>query len=167
MKKNKAFTLIEILLVVVIFGIILALAVPNFSQSYSRFQLNKTADDLLGVSRWAQAMAIGQESTYALAFSDDYRSYNLVRATVNDQTGNVDDFKPVPGSLGRMHAVPDDLQLTLTVVSESQATGDMDRIEFHPDGTIDQALIQLESPKGNITLSSKEIRGMMIKVNND
>ena len=80
MKANKAFTLVEILLVVIIIGIVLALAAPNFSKGYSRFQLNKTADDLLSVSRWAQAMAIGQERVFALSFSNDRRSYGLVRA---------------------------------------------------------------------------------------
>src|ERR1700676_448410 len=104
-KTNKAFTLIEIMLVVIIIGIILAMATPNFSKGYSRFLLNKTADDLLGVSRWAQAMAIGQERIYALSFSNDHRSYRLMRMPVNDGSSDQNNFETLAGTLGQMHKI--------------------------------------------------------------
>ena len=162
-KQNNGFTLIEILLVIIIIGIVLGLAVPNFSKGYSRFQLDKTADDLLECSRWAQAMAIGQERAYALSFSEDHRSYGLVRAKINDEiNGQInedldqDSFEPVKGALGRMHTIP------AAVTLDAQ-----DRIEFYPDGTIDQATIELTSSDKQIELSSSEVRGMMTKVNNE
>jgi len=176
MKVNSAFTLVEILLVVIIIGIVLALAAPNFSKGYSRFQLNRTADDLLKVSRWAQAMAIGQERIYALSFSGDRRSYSLVRAKVplqNEETGNIeesevqDSFEPVNGTLGRMHPVPDAIRLVMTQPYDSKGTGNIDRIEFYPDGTIDPATIQLASPDQKTVLSSSQVRGMMMKVDSE
>ena len=168
-KKSKAFTLIEILLVIIVVGIVLALAVPNFSKGYSRFQLDKTADDMLSVSRWAQAMAIGQERIYALSFSNDHSSYGLVReVAVNEETApDQNNFEPVNGSLGRMHIVPDIIHLVMTQPYDSKGTGNIDRIEFYPDGTIDSATIQLTSPKQKMTLSSSEVRGMMTKVDSE
>jgi prepilin-type N-terminal cleavage/methylation domain-containing protein len=165
--KNNAFTLVEILLVVTILGIVLALAAPNFSKEYSRFQLNKTADDLLMCSRWAQAMAIGQERIYALSFSEDRRSYGLVRATITEETDDQNNFEPVKGALGRMHQLPDAIRLVMTQPYGSKETGNIDRIEFYPDGTIDPATIQLNSPEHKTVLSSTEVRGMMTKVNDD
>jgi len=164
-KLNKAFTFIEILLVVIIVGIVLALAAPNFSNGYSHFQLNKTADDLLSVSRWAQAMAVGQERIYALSFSDDRHSYSLVRTKTllqNEGTGNIDDlndqdtFEPVNGTLGRMHTIPDTIHLDT-----------QDRIRFYPDGTIDSATIELASSDQQIIISSAQVRGMMTKVGHE
>ncbi|MBF0503698.1 MAG: prepilin-type N-terminal cleavage/methylation domain-containing protein [Candidatus Omnitrophica bacterium] len=166
MRVNKAFSLVEMLLAVIIVGIILALAVPNFSSGYARFQLNKTADDLLGISRWAQAMAIGQERIYVLSFSNDRRSYSLVCAKAalqNDETWNIekesypDSFEPVKGALGRMHIIPDGVNLD---------TQD-DRIEFYPDGMIDRAVIELDSPLQKIVLSSVLVRGVLMKVDNE
>ena len=157
MKVNRAFTLIEILLVVIIMGIVFATAAPNFFHGYSRFQLNKTADDLLTISRWAQAMAIGQERIYALFFSDDRRSYHLMRAVDNEITDDQETFEPVSGSLGFMHRVPD----TIKIDSHE------DRIEFHPDGTIDPAVIELNSPEQKMVLSSAAMRGMMTKVDDE
>ena len=156
-KKNSGFTLIEILLAIIIVGIVLALAAPNFSKGYARFQLNKTADDLLNISRWAQAMAIGQGRIYALTFSGDRRFYGLVRTQVSEDGGGQVSFGPVNGLLGRMHKVPDTIRLD---------TKD-DRIEFYPDGTIDPASIQLASSEQKTVLSSSQARGMMTKVDSE
>jgi prepilin-type N-terminal cleavage/methylation domain-containing protein len=157
MKPNNAFTLIEILLVVIIIGIVLALSAPNFSKGFSRFQLNKTADDLLNCSRWAQAMAIGQQRTIALSFSHDHRSYSLTRIQINEESDDQQSFEPVNGSLGRMHSIPEEIDLDTK----------NDNINFYPDGTIDPATIQLDAPDQKIMLSSTQVRGMMTKVDNE
>jgi len=176
MKANNAFTFIEIMLAVIIIGIIVALASPNFSKGYSRFELNKSTDDLLSVSRWAQAMAIGQERIYALSFSADRRFYNLVRAKASGQdegTANTEDadgqisFEPVRGSLGRMHMIPSAIHLVMRQSYGFNRTGDTDLIQFYPDGTIDPATIQLNSLEQKTVLSSTEVRGMMTKVNDE
>jgi len=164
---GPAFTLIEILLVVIIIGIVLALAAPNFSKGYSRFQLNKTADDLLDLSRWAQAMAIGQKRIFALSFSDDRRSYGLVRAIENEETEDQNGFEPVNGSLGRIHQLPDAVRLEMTQPYDSKGNGNNGQIEFYPDGTIDKASIQLASPEQKTVLSTAQVRGMMMKVDNE
>lgn len=156
-KLNNAFTLVEILLVIIIVGIVLALAAPNFSQGYSRLQLKKTADDLLDVARWAQAMAIGQERIYALSFSRDRHSYGLLRTVVNEDTAIQDSFEPVTGGLGRMHIIPDAVGLHTRV----------DRIEFYPDGTIDGATIELDTSRQKTVLSTAAMRGMMIETDNE
>jgi len=154
MKASNAFTLIEILLAVIIIGIISALAAPNLSNGYARFELNKTADDLLNCSRWAQAMAIGQQRIYAISFSHDRHSYNLARNTDPDDQ---ESFTPVNGSLGRKHPIPETISL------DTQT----DMIEYYPDGTIDAAEIQLSCPRQKIILSSALVRGMMMKEENE
>jgi len=156
-KLNNAFTLIEIILAVVIIGIVLAFAVPNFSKMYSRFQLNKTTDDLLSLSRWAQAMAIGQERAYLLSFSEDRRSYDLLRQTINEDADNQETFDPVKGSLGRKHTLPESVTLD---------THD-DNVEFYPDGTMGDSTIQLKSSDHKTVLSTAEVRGMMTKVSDE
>ena len=152
MKADRAFTLIEILLVVIIIGIVLALSAPNFSKGYARFELNKTADDIMSISRWAQAMAIGQERPYALFFGSDHRSYTLERAKSQEEDGP-ESFEPLPGSLGRKHLLPAAVELDIGA----------ERLEFYSDGTIDPAVIQLACPQEKIVLSTKQVRGMMTK----
>jgi len=157
MKVNKAFTLIEILLVIVILGIILGLAAPQFMGGYSRIQLNETTDDLMSISRWAQAMAIGQERIYAISFSSDRRSYALIREKINKQTDSQDRFESIHGSLGKKRILPEAIHLEIQD----------DRIEFYPDGTIDPETIEIDSAQKKVTLSSSVERGMMIKLNDE
>jgi type II secretory pathway pseudopilin PulG len=157
MKANKAFSVIEILLVIIITGIILGVSVPNFLKGYSQFQLNKTADDLLNVSRWAQAMAMGQQRIYALSFSDDRKYYLLERDGDNLTGDGQSNFEPVKGSLGHRHAVPEAVTLATPEV----------QVEFYPDGTIDPATIQLSSKTQKMVLSSTQVRGMMTKISDE
>jgi len=156
-KGNNAFSLIEILLVVVIIGIVIALASPNFSKGYSRFQIKQTADDLLSISRWAQAMAIGQEQTYALTFSADRHSYGLTREKSSLAPNDQNTFEPIQGALGKNHQIPDSIQLD----------SNEDQIKFYPDGTIDSARIKLVASNQKVELTSSQVRGMMMRVDGE
>ena len=155
-KVNNAFTLIEIILVLVITAVILAMALPNFSRSYSQFQLRQSVDDLLVTSRWAQAMAMGQRRVYALSFAQDRRSYRLLLSDL-DESGQQKDFQQISGQIGRMHLVPPDIHLNVQA----------DRIQFYSDGTIDPATVELASSRGKKTLSSAVVRGLLTVVDDE
>ena len=72
MNNNKAFTLIEMLLVLIILSVIVGLTVPNFGKSVNTFELKKTANDIVYLVRWAQSRAINENVNYQLAFLNDF-----------------------------------------------------------------------------------------------
>jgi len=151
--KGLGFTLLEMLLVIVVLGIVIALASPNFSKGFARIQLNKTTDDILSSCRWAQAMAMAQQHIYALSFTPDKRSYHLTQLRDTGDESDEDDYQPVKGTLGRLHFFPDAVRLNT----------DQLRIDFYTDGTIDPATFELNTPEDKAALTSTKIRGMMIK----
>ncbi len=155
-EPNNAFTLIEILLVIIIAAVVLAMALPNFSQGYRQFQLKKMSDDLISVARWAQAMAMGQHRIYALFFSNDRRSYVMMRAPQDDD-GQKGDFQQISGSLGRRRIIPADIHLNVQ----------QDGIRFYPDGTIEGVTIKLTSFQQKTVLSSAVVRGVLTVVDNE
>lgn len=157
MRPRKGFTLIEIMTVVIIIGIVCALAAPNFGKGYSRFQLDKTTDDLINVSRWAQAMAIGQGRIYALYFSVDRHAYGIQYAKDAVDPDDRSVFEPVPGPLGHMHLVPDAVHIRVHD----------DKLEFYPDGTIDPTTIEVYSSQRKELLSTVAVRGLMTRVNDE
>jgi prepilin-type N-terminal cleavage/methylation domain-containing protein len=57
-KDIKGFTLIETLIVVIIFGIASAIAIPNFLNSYEKFKLEQAVVEVRGTLREAQRQAI-------------------------------------------------------------------------------------------------------------
>ena len=150
-RDSKAFTLIEIILVVVILAIVLAIAVPSFTGKFKGLHLQQTVDDLRTCSRWAQAMAVGEHRIYAVAFDKERKSYSILRSA-EDETSVTGEFGPVPSSLGRRRMIPEDVQLKVQ----------SDRLHFYPDGTIDPGTIEVLSGEKRITLTSTLIRGSLI-----
>ena len=160
---DDAFTLVEIVLVLVLTAIILAMAMPNFSQGYLGLQLRQTTEDIVNEARWAQALSMGQQRTHVLFFTEDRRSYGIARVSMGKdgskdglpagQTG----FERVKGTAGRAHTVPFDIRLQVKT----------SRIKFYPDGTIDPVTIILASSKQKKVLSSEFVRGMLMVVNEE
>ncbi len=144
--RSHAFSLLEIILVLVVLGIIAVLTVPNFSNNYSRLQVKQIADDIKNKARWAQGMAIGGNQNYGLLFAQDNRSYRLTKG-----------MAIIDGPAGRLSQIPSGVTLS----SSSKA------ILFYPDGTIDDAVIKLSAKDVRITLSSSIMRGALTAVDDE
>jgi prepilin-type N-terminal cleavage/methylation domain-containing protein len=68
MKKNKGFTLIEMMIVVAIIGILSALAIPSYNKFIAHQNLNAAARDLFSDMRSARVSAISQGVQYGIYF---------------------------------------------------------------------------------------------------
>jgi len=69
MRRNKGFTLIEVLIVVIILGILATLAVPQFGKMRKRARLAEAWAGL-GALRTAQAVYYMEHDNYAIAIGD-------------------------------------------------------------------------------------------------
>ena len=66
---SSAFTLIEVLLVVVVMGIAVAIAMPSFVRSIQGQRLSTAARTLSTVARYARSMAVLKQSDLGLTFN--------------------------------------------------------------------------------------------------
>lgn len=69
--RQRAFTVIEILLVVVVIGIALGIAMPSFVRTIQGHRLRTAARTLVTVARYARSMAILKQSDLAITFNLD------------------------------------------------------------------------------------------------
>jgi prepilin-type N-terminal cleavage/methylation domain-containing protein len=79
MKSASAFTLVEMMIVVMILGIIGAVAVPMISGTADA-QCEAAARTLVSDLEWAQSAAWARQTHVALVFSNDLQRYKIVEA---------------------------------------------------------------------------------------
>ncbi len=140
------FTLVELLLVVVILGIIAALAVPNFSRTYAHLQLRGVVDDLAYLMRYAQTRAIIKRQPLRLSFNSEYTQYWLEESSPEENQKSEESFKRIAGRLGRTSHLPEGV----STECENQY------VLFDSDGKIDKVQIKISNEKSCWIISSKD-----------
>jgi len=169
---TQAFSLIELLLVVVILGIIAGLAIPNFSKAYTTLQVQQTAKNLLFLMRYAQTQAIIKQKEFRIDLDQENYTYQLKQASGVQPTGepyfggtkpspekkemdhkDKDAFAEVRGPQGRVFKCPPG------VVLESPARF----VTFYPSGDIEKLRIYLHNEKNKFfTISTQEQLGYVL-----
>ncbi|MDD5676771.1 MAG: prepilin-type N-terminal cleavage/methylation domain-containing protein [Kiritimatiellae bacterium] len=80
---SSAFTLIEVLLVVVIMGIIMTIAMPSFVRSIRGQRLSTAARTLATVARYARSMAVLKQNDLGLIFNLANGQVDLVSSNMS------------------------------------------------------------------------------------
>jgi len=145
------FTLIELLLVLVVMSIIAALVATDFSHSYGRIRLGKSADDLAFLMRYAQSRAITLHKPHQIVFMDNFSKYRLMRAS-NNPSDPKNPFEPLAHHWGRVFTVPQDIHVT----------SDQPHIQFYPDGHIDKATLELTYAQTSKVITTALQRGYVL-----
>ncbi|NLE65589.1 MAG: hypothetical protein GX606_06710 [Elusimicrobia bacterium] len=141
---KSAFTLVEVLLIIVILSVIAGSAVPSFRRSYGRRVLSQAVDDVAYLMRYARARAVSEGVSVRLRFED--RVLRLIMVSRNDET-------PREGqAVGRGLRLPE-------VVGLDPVPED---VVFHPDGRIDEVVFAVTSSDGKYVLSTREIPGHVL-----
>ena len=135
---KRAFTLLELVLVMVLIAVGLAVAAPSLQGWNRGTKLRNQADQLVSVTRWARTHAIADSTVYRLNIDPSGSAYSLTK-----QSGQ--EFVAVESSEWGRSFQLEDATLQLTDASGAVTT----TVDFHPDGRTDQATLQLKSSRGD------------------
>ena len=115
MRAQKGFTLVELLVVLLILGVLLALAPPVFNRALPGLELRAAAREVAATLREARGRAIRANREAAVAFDLAEGVYRL------------------EGKAG-IHSFKRTCELTLVVGASERLGDDGGRIRFFPDG---------------------------------
>jgi prepilin-type N-terminal cleavage/methylation domain-containing protein len=136
--QPRAFTLLELVMVMVIVCVVLAAAAPSFRGIWSGRRADDAAYQLLAVANWAQSQAVTERQVYRLSIDRQTSQYVLT----TQQQGA---FVPLGKEMGRVFDLPEDMRLSLVRGDGSN----VDHVDFYPSGRVDPAIIEITALKGS------------------
>jgi len=155
LKFRRAFTLIEMVVVVVLIGIMAAMIIPEMKGSFNDALLRSTGRDLVNVFNLASSRAVGLGQCYRVKFDTPNGRYAVERQ-IHDGTGT--DFVPLKDVSGAEGKWDSRIAIAINPPDRSSPENDSsfnpaaenapDSISFFPDGTADAAEIRLRDPGG-------------------
>jgi len=89
-KKQKGFTFIEMMIVVVIVGVMATLAVGRFDRFILNQKLKSEGRDLLSALRLARSYAVARKAQYGIYFDLNNQQYILFKDVVNPSSYTYD-----------------------------------------------------------------------------
>jgi type II secretion system protein H len=157
---NRGFTLIELILVLLVIGMVIAMVVPSLRDFAAGRQVSDAAENLLSLTRWAQSQATTLGRPCRLNIDPEAGTYWL---TVQEQGA----YKPLRADLGQTFRLPEGVTFTLQFDQEQNqdrrpgfgaVTGSPARkptiqrnyIQFYPSGRCDTATIEVRGKKGAV-----------------
>jgi prepilin-type N-terminal cleavage/methylation domain-containing protein len=149
--RRRAFTLIEIMVVVGIIGMIMAMGIPSLYRLLHREGFRKDVEDVVEVCDNARARAILQGITAEVIFHPQDGRCELeggggsMRPHAPGSTGNSADF----GKEARIEM----LDINLREYRDAQEA----RVRFYPNGTSDEMTLILRSDRNEYRKISLEI----------
>lgn len=142
---RRAFTLLELILVMIIICTMLAIAAPNLRGFFSSRQLNTIADRMSILSRYGSNQAVSEGRIYRLNIDVVENRYWL---SVYDQ-GN---FRALMTKFGQELVIPDEIELRFENI---QQDADVYYVEFKPEGYGCECVIQLKDETNIILLRKR------------
>lgn len=155
-RRQRAFTLIEIMMVIGILAIVMTMSVPAIYRVVKREGLRKAVADIVEVCSHARAQAILQSSTVEVVFRPLEGTVSVSGAAVTGDRS------------GRSAQLPENVTLEMLDINFVEYREQEEaRARFFPNGMCDELTIILRSDQGEFRMITFEITTGLASVEAD
>ncbi len=163
--KDRGFSLLEIVVVLVLLSLSIALIAPSLSRFPTSVELKAAAKKVAAILRYCRSEAINKGKVYQVIFDSNLMEVKVQsiesenqEATeekeakeAKDETGIKKDAKDVP----KTYLLPAGIQMKELNIESTQYASDLPAFEFYPNGG---------SNGGDVLLDTRNQKGYKIKV---
>jgi prepilin-type N-terminal cleavage/methylation domain-containing protein len=154
--SRRAFTLIEIMIVVAIIGLIAAMGVPGILQAFRKEGMRKAVSDVMDMCSDARAQAILRGQATEVVFHPAEKRLEIANAPVDESptplagapVHNSGTTPPpsAPSSSKGPVVLPDNVDIAMLDINLLDFGGsDVAHVRFFPNGTCDELTLVLHS----------------------
>lgn len=138
--RLRAFTLLELILVMIILCTVLAMAAPSLRGFFSSRQLNDMSEQIVIMTRFAKVHSIFDSNYYRINFDPNMRQY-----WISSLSGS--QYERLKNSFGRYYPIPAEIEIDFEDVDYE---GGIYFLQFNPQGYSRESRIRLTDNKENI-----------------
>ena len=144
---DRAFTLIEIMIVVAIIGLIAAMGIPSLLQTLQKQGMRKAVSDVKDVLNTARSQAILEGRTKAVVFHPHDKKLEVADAAASESDTTESNVVANTESGALTSAtLPDNVDLAMLDINLMDFSGsDISRVRFFPNGTCDELTLVLHA----------------------
>ena len=136
----KAFTLLELILIMIILCTVLAMAAPSLRGFFTSRQLNDMTEQILAMTRYAKVQAVF-ESRYHRVNFDPYQRFYWISSLRESQ------YERLDNNFGNLYSIPAEIDVSFDNVSYENGVY---FFEFNPEGYSREAAVRLKDNRDNI-----------------
>ncbi len=144
--RNKGFTLLELMLVVVIMGIMVAASLPVFSGVFAGTRLRTATSSLASTINFAGRLAVTERLCCRVNCDLKEGSYWLT--VEKDPVSSPGAYSKLEGHLGRVRLLPQGIKIKQFSTPRGVSGDGEDYILVSPNGKMEKVLLYLGNEKG-------------------
>ena len=138
--RNGAFTLLELILIMIILCTVLAMAAPSLRGFFSSRQLNDISEQIIAMTRYAKNQSIFESCPYRVNF-DPYKRHYWISSLRQSQ------FERLNDHFGNLYSIPAEIDLSFYQVDYDNGVY---YFEFDTEGYSKEAALRLKDNQDNI-----------------
>ena len=163
---RRAFTLIELMVVILMVAVMASIVVPAYNRYYAKSQFENTARQVQDIFAFAREQAITRDTTVTVTYDPQNHAFQAQVAQAQPQTDlpvalsgtvNSDGTSTQSGETQKSARLGADVNVASFSVSSNPnanasapttGTGSSNQLNFLPDGTVEGATLEITSADG-------------------